>query len=366
MREQSEVQGICEQFCLDGQIISCIPFGNGHINDTYCVTCSEGGAAVRYVLQRINTAVFRKPDEVMENVLRVTEWLRERITREGGDPEREVLTVIPVKGSGPFFRNGGDCWRMYRYIEDATAYETAEDEHIFRESAVGFGHFQYLLSDFPAHLLHETIPDFHNTVKRFRDFEQAVGENRNGRLNLAQRETEFLLARRDTAGVLLDLLKSGDLPLRVTHNDTKLNNVMIDNRTGKAVCVIDLDTVMPGLSATDFGDSIRFGASTAREDEPDIAKVQFDLRRFACYTEGFLEGCASALTKTEREMLPWGARVITFEQAIRFLGDYLNGDTYYKTEYPEHNLVRARTQIRLLQQMEEQMDEMNAAVASLR
>lgn len=357
---EQNLKEICGHFCLDGEAVSAAAFGNGHINDTYRVCCE--GTAAEYILQRMNCQIFHHPEEVMENVDRVTAWLRERIQEEGGDPGREVLTIVPGQNGSLGLWLHGNYWRMYRFIQDATAYDQAPDEAIFRESAVAFGHFQYLLRDFPSALLHETIPDFHNTPKRFEAFAHAVRSDGCGRCAGARQEIDFLMERADLAGVLRKLQDAGSLPLRVTHNDTKLNNVMIDNKTRRGICVIDLDTVMPGLSVTDFGDSIRFGASTGKEDEPDLEKVNFDLEKFRVYTEGFLAGTAGALTQTETEMLPWGAMVITFEQAIRFLGDYLEGDPYYKTEYPEHNLVRARTQIRLLDQMQKKADAMHKAV----
>ena len=355
---------ICDRFRMEGKVLSGTPFGNGHINDTYRICCEDGKNSGDYILQRMNTEIFHHPEEVMENVDRVTSWLRERVTEEGGDPEREVLTVIPGKDGSLGLWIDGDYWRMYRFITDATAFDQTEDPAVFRESALAFGHFQRMLRDFPSHLLHETIPDFHNTPRRFEAFRAAVDADSCGRCEKAQPEITYLLENASLAGVLKERQEDGSLPLRVTHNDTKLNNVMIDNQTRKGICVIDLDTVMPGLSVTDFGDSIRFGASTGKEDEPDLEKVNFDLSRFRVYTEGFLEGTGKALTKTEYEMLPWGAMVITYEQAVRFLADYIAGDPYYKTAYAEHNLVRARTQIRLLAQMREKTDEMQKIVQS--
>ena len=367
MKEKSRIIHICEQFLPEGSVASCRLFGNGHINDTYRVICSDHAEEDGYVLQRVNTEVFRHPVQVMENVSLITSWLRKKVEEEGGDPAREVLRVILTKNGSPSFYYPEDdtYWRMYVFIGQATAYEQPENEQIFRESAVAFGRFQKQLKDFPADRLYFTIPDFHNTPKRFEDFAEAVKQDAVHRLGEAKEEADWLLSNRKLADVLQSRLNAGTLPLRVTHNDTKLNNVMIDDRTGKAICVIDLDTVMPGLSATDFGDANRVGARTAREDEKDLQKVHFDLKKYICYTEGFLEGTGGILTPEEYRMLPWGAIVITYEQALRFLGDYLKGDVYYKTDYPEHNLVRARTQIALLKEMLARIDQMTEIVFSM-
>ena len=362
MNEKTRFLQICDHFDFGGNVVGCAAFGSGHINDTYRVTCSIGTEETHYVLQKINTAVFRHPGEVMENIRRVTDWLRKKKLSMGRDADREVLSIVPAKDGSDGLWLDDEYWRVYRFIENAVAYDQTEDEQVFRESAAAFGQFQYLLSDFPAHLLHETIPHFHHTPLRLLAFTDAVSEDPCARAGGAAGEIRFLQEHAGLADVLCSRLEAGTLPLRVTHNDTKLNNVMIDKATGRAVCVIDLDTVMPGLSATDFGDAIRFGASTAREDEPDLDKVRFDLSRYSSYTRGFLEGCAGALTPEEYEMLPWGALVITYEQALRFLGDYLLGDLYYKISFPQHNLIRARTQIRLLEQMLQHFGEMQSVV----
>ena len=346
-------------FDVKGTVLEAKAFGSGHINDTFRVVVQEEDKNVCYVMQRLNKSIFPNPEAVMRNIDLVTKHLKEKITLQGGDPDRETLTIIPAKdGRLGVSDENGEYWRMYRFIDGAKSYDQAESTQLFYESAVAFGHFQSMLSDFDASLLAEVLPGFHNTVNRYNDFQKTVKENRAERLSSAFQETLWLTEHEDIAHVLCDRLADGRLPLRVTHNDTKLNNIMMDPDTGKAVCVIDLDTVMPGLTATDFGDAIRFGASTATEDERDISKVSLDLDLYKIYKKGFMEGCSDALTEEEVNMLPWGALVITYEQALRFLGDYLNGDTYYKVDYPEHNLVRARTQIELAKDMIRKFEDM--------
>ena len=349
-----EIMQILEHFELPGTVKSAEPYGNGHINDTYRVVCDQDGRINRFVLQKINRNVFHHPEQVMENITGVLGFISKKIREEGGDPGREVLSLVPgIRGRAFMNDEKGDVWRVYRFIEDAVCYEKAESEEIFRESAVAFGRFQKLLSDYPADSLHETIVDFHNTPVRFRQFLDAVREDAAGRRKTVSDEIDYLVSEEALSRRLSEAHRDGRLPLRVTHNDTKLNNVMFDERTGKAVCVLDLDTVMPGFSVTDFGDAIRFGASTAAEDEPDLDKVHFDRHLFEIYKEGYLEGCGGSLSADEEVLLFDGAKVITYEQALRFLADYLAGDVYYKTSCPEHNLLRARTQIKLLKEMQE-------------
>lgn len=359
------------RFAGPAGIKSCVSYGNGHINDTFLVTSGsrrnpDAGRTESdriqgfteensFILQKINTHVFKKPTEVMENMVGVTGWIRHRLEADGADWHRRVLEIIQTDGGKPFFEDlSGGFWRAVRLISNAVCYEQAPSEEVFYQSAAAFGNFQHLLSDYPVKRLHETIPDFHNTPVRCRQFLDALRKDPFGRLAGASQEAGFLQERIETlSSPLTDAAKRGILPLRVTHNDTKLNNVMMDRETGEGLCVIDLDTVMPGLSVTDFGDAIRFGASTAAEDERDLQKVHFDRRLYEVYREGFIEGCAGSLTDGELDLLPVGAMVITYEQALRFLTDYLMGDVYYKTARPEHNLDRARTQIRLLSEMEQ-------------
>ncbi len=264
---------IVQLFALEGTIAGVQEYGSGHINRTELVEMEKDGQREKYILQRINTEIFHDVDGLMENIVGVTDYLRKKIKAAGGDFEREALQVIPTKDGASYCRAEGGCYRMYRFISNAVSYDAVRSPGDFYESALAFGTFQSLLSDYPAETLHETIPDFHNTPKRFADFCQAVNKDVMGRVALARKEIDFLMEREQELSVLTDLQKAGELPLRVTHNDTKLNNVMLDAKTGKGVCVIDLDTVMPGLSVNDFGDSIRFGANTAAEDETDLSKV---------------------------------------------------------------------------------------------
>ena len=358
------VEKVAELFAFDGEIRDIKPFGCGHINDTYCVYCErEGKPPVRYILQRINHHVFKNVSQLMENVFNVTEYLREAVIAEGGDPQRECLLIICTKrGAMDYIDTEGYCWRAFNFIENAISYENAGSGEHFYYSGCAFGKFQRLLADYPSETLHETIPNFHNTPVRYETFEKAVAENRSGRAAEVQKEIEFIRARRPMMGVLTDMLDRGELPLRVTHNDTKLNNVMLDDVVGKPVCVIDLDTVMPGLSLYDFGDSIRFGASTAAEDEIDLSKVSCDLDLFAQYTKGYLEECGSMLTANEIRMLAFSARLLTLECGMRFLTDHLDGDVYFKIHRPGHNLDLCRTQLKLVEDMENKAEQMEEIV----
>lgn len=358
------VEDVVKHFALDGKLLSKEIYGNGHINDTFLLWFElPSGDKKRFILQRINTDIFQKPEELMENILHVTSYLRECIVKEGGDPERETLSVIcSTDGLAYYADEKGNYWRMYNFIEHAICYDTVKDPKDFYESAVAFGHFQSLLAGFPAETLHETIPGFHDTKARFERFCQVVKEDKMGRAAEVQKEIQFVMDRKDLAEKQVAMLKNGELPLRVTHNDTKLNNIMLDEKTGKAVCVIDLDTVMPGLSANDFGDSIRFGASTAAEDEVDLDKVSCSMDLFDIYVKGFVEGCAGRLTENEMKNLPLGAKTMTFECGMRFLTDYLEGDTYFRIHREKHNLDRCRTQFKLVSDMENKWDEMNRIV----
>ena len=337
------------------------PFGEGHINETYAVYMpgTEGTDVPRYVLQRVNIHVFKNPAQVMENIFSVTEYLREVIRKEGGDLDRETLSYIKTKSGDTYFEDAdGQPWRCLHYVPNSICHQTVEEPQQFYQSARSFGHFLKQLGDYPAEDLYETIPRFHDTVKRFRDFSEAVRKDVKNRAGPCREEIDFALAREADCGVLMNQLQEGILPLRVTHNDTKLNNILFDADTDQGLCIIDLDTIMPGLAANDFGDSIRFGASTAEEDEPDLSKVHFDIHLYELYVKGYLEMARDVLTPAEIDSLPWGARLMTLECGMRFLADYLQGDVYFKTAYPDHNLVRARTQFRLVKEMEEQFDSM--------
>lgn len=332
----------------------------GHINLTFLVDDPAG----RFVVQRINRFVFPSPENIMENISGVTGFLREKLLRIGGDPSRETLTVRKTVDGADFFRDSeGEYWRCTHFISGATAHETASDPEMLREAGRAFGTFQKMLSDYPADTLHEIIPKFHDTPDRYRQLSEAVEKDSKGRKAEVDAELEFAALHKERCGLLMELLEKGELPLRVTHNDTKMSNVLLDDQTGKAVCVIDLDTVMPGLTAFDFGDSIRAAATTAAEDETDLSKVHFDLGHYEAYTQGFLGAAGDALTPKELETLPDGAILMTFEVGIRFLADYLNGDVYFHIDRPSHNLDRARNQFKLVAEMEQQREEMGKIIA---
>lgn len=353
-----------ENFNLNGRLIEERVYGSGHINDTFLVVLDEGeGVVRRYILQRMNHEIFTNIHELMENIVGVTGFLRNKIIEQGGDPERETLNLVFTRDGKCLYKDRQGCfWRMYKFIENTTSYDRVKRPDDFYQSAVSFGRFQQLLADYPAGTLHETIKDFHNTVKRLEKLKLAVQEDTCHRVQFVQNEIDFIYAREAETGVLQRMLEHGQLPLRVTHNDTKLNNIMIDNITGKGICVIDLDTVMPGLAVNDFGDSIRFGASTAAEDEKDLTKVSCDMVLFKLYTRGFVEGCGGSLTKTEIELLPMGAKLMTLECGIRFLTDYLQGDTYFKIHRENQNLDRCRTQLKLVSDMEDKWEQMQDIV----
>lgn len=337
------------------------PFGEGHINETYAVYMPgpDGKEVPLYVLQRININVFKNPDQVMDNIFGVTEYLRNIIRQEGGDLDRETLSYIKTKDGESYFEDdNGQPWRCLHYVPNSVCYQQVERPEQFYQSALSFGHFLKQLGEYPAESLYETIPQFHDTRKRFRDFVEAERKDVKNRARVCRSEIDFVLAREKDCGTLMEQLEDGVLPLRVTHNDTKLNNILFDKDTEEGLCIIDLDTIMPGLAANDFGDSIRFGASTAEEDEQDLEKVHFDIDLYEIYVKGYLEMAKEVLTPAEIESLPWGARLMTLECGMRFLADFLQGDVYFKTAYPEHNLVRARTQFRLVKEMEEQFDKM--------
>lgn len=351
-------------FQYQGRLVKAQPYGSGHINDTYLLTFeNEETGEEKAILQRMNKSIFAKPVELMENILNVTSYLRDRILENGGNPERETLHVIQTAEGAPYFVDSqGEYWRSYKFIKDTTSYDQVESPDDFYQSALAFGNFQRLLANYPAETLHETIERFHDTRARFQTFKKAVEEDVCGRAASAQEEIRFVLEHEDVANVFGELLDKKEVPLRVTHNDTKLNNVLIDNATGKGICVVDLDTVMPGLAMNDFGDSIRFGASTAAEDETDLSKVSCDMGLFEVYVKGFIEGCGGRLTEKEIDLMPTGAKVMTYECGMRFLTDYLQGDTYFKIQRENHNLDRARTQFKLVADMEAKWDTMQEIV----
>ena len=339
-------------------------FGAGHINDTFAVWAAD--RSKRWILQRINTDTFTDPAGLMENVTGVTAYLRRQIIERGGDPDRETLNVIPTLDGKPYYTDTeGGAWRAYIFVEGTVCLQKVENEQDFYTAAETFGNFQNQLAGYPAATLHETIARFHDTPNRYANFEKALAADVMGRAKDVGPEIAFIRAREADCRVLVDQLAAGVLPLRVTHNDTKLNNVLIDQATGKGICVIDLDTVMPGLSAYDFGDSIRFGANDCAEDEPDQSKVHFSLHLYKVFAEGYLAAAGSAMTEAERRSLPWGAKLMTLECGIRFLTDYLEGDHYFKISRPAQNLDRARTQFTLVQGMEREFDAMTQLALEL-
>ena len=339
-------------FALDGEVVSCIPYGGGHINSTHLVTDCIG---TRYILQRINNHVFRDVDALMDNICMVTDYLHRDGCEEG------TLTFIPTRDGRYYTQNEYGYWRMYRFVEDSVCLQAPESDEDFYESAVAFGRFQQALKDFPVEKLHTTIPNFHNTPDRYRLFREAIARDPMGRVKDVQPEIDFILSHEETVCRPQHMLEEGRLPQRVTHNDTKLNNVLLDAENHKALCVIDLDTVMPGLSIFDFGDSIRFGASTADEDERDLTKVTMSLDRFRAFTRGFVRSCPG-LTETELDMLSDGARTITLECGMRFLTDYIDGDHYFATQREGQNLDRCRTQLKLVYDMERKWADMQRIV----
>ncbi len=358
---------VLDAYDLPGEPVKLERYGGGHINETLRLTLAlPDGGCRRFMLQGLSRTAFPHPEEVMENFAGITSFLRQKIREQGGDPARETLSLYPARGGRPYCTDGsGRVWRLIPFVEGSFCALDATPE-LFEAAARAFGRFQYLLRDYPAQTLHETIKDFHNTEARYVRFEQALKADILGRAAQIPEEIAFIKARRADCSVAVDALRKGLLPLRVTHNDTKLDNVLFDGKTGEGLCVIDLDTTMPGLSVYDFGDAVRFGANHNREDEPDLSKVVFDLSLFECYTRGYLEGVRGSLTPAELDYLPWGARIITLECGIRFLTDYLEGDRYFRITYPEQNLRRARTQFKLVRDMEDAFGAMRAIVEKYR
>lgn len=341
---------VVSHFQLDGVPESMEPYGNGHINRTCLVTTGTGH---RYILQRISEA-FDIP-ALMRNMSLVTEHLAKKVK----DP-RESLHLVPTDTGESYYRQESGSYRVFDFVEDSICLELPETPEDFYNCALAFGLFQKQLADFPADTLAESIPDFHNTINRYRIFRETLAKDPLARAAGAEQEIAFALAREEEAGCLQRMRESGELPLRVTHNDTKINNVMLDKETRKPLCVLDLDTVMPGLSLYDFGDAIRSGAGTAMEDETDLTKMTINLEMFRAFTRGFLESCR--LTDEEVRLLPMGARIMTLECGVRFLTDYLDGDHYFAIHRPGHNLNRCRTQFRLVADMEAHWDEMKQIV----
>ena len=357
MSNNVDLKNVVSQFELENNVGA---YGNGHINDTYLIEPKK------YILQRINTSVFPDAENLMKNIVSVTEFLKEKIIAEGGDPERETLSVIKTKDGKDYYKDEeGRCFRVYKYITDSLSFEVAENLDQIYMSAKGFAKFQQRLSDFPAENLHEIIKDFHNTPVRFKNLEKAVKEDKMGRVKNVEAEIEFAFSQKSWISAVVDGIADGSIPVRVTHNDTKINNILFDAKTKEAVCVIDLDTVMPGSMLYDFGDALRMGASTAAEDEQDLSKVSFNLDAFRAFSKGYLEEMRDKLTKREIELLPLSAKLLTYECGTRFLTDYLEGDTYFKIHREGHNLDRARTQFKLVADMTEKFDEMKSIINNL-
>ena len=334
------------------------PYGDGHINDTYIADSTP-----KYILQRINTSIFKNPDELMHNISSVTKHLRNAIIKKGGNPDRETLNIIKTTDGKLYYRSSdGKCYRMYKFVDNTLSLNLPENPEQFEESARAFGQFQNMLSDFDASTLYETIPDFHHTPKRTQNLINAYEKDTAGRKNEVKDIYDGYMKYAEICNSIQNCLDSGEIPYRVTHNDTKLNNVLFDKDTEKCLCVIDLDTVMPGSLLCDFGDSLRFGASTAVEDEADLDKVWFSLEYFESYTKGFIGELKDTITKKEIELLPLSALVLTYECGIRFLTDYLDGDTYFKIHYPDQNLVRAKNHLKLCQDIFSKLDEMKRIV----
>lgn len=333
------------------------PHGDGHINTTFV------DDQRRYVLQRINTSIFPDADRLMQNIKSVTDFVRKKVSQMGGDPDRETLTVVPtLDGKAYCEADDGTKWRVYTYVADTYSVSVGKDPHKLYEAGRTFGRFQQMLSDFPADELYESIQNFHNTPWRLENLKKAVADDMVGRAKEVKDEIEFALSREKDASVVTDAIKNGEVPLRVTHNDTKLNNVLFDKKTDKGLCVVDLDTVMAGSMLYDFGDALRSGANTAAEDETDLSLVKFDLEAFKSFAEGFLSETLDVLTEKEIELLPFSAKLMTYECGCRFLTDHLNGDTYFKIHREGHNLDRARAQFALLRDIEVKLDDMKKII----
>lgn len=349
---------VIENFAIDGKMVSCERYGEGHINQTYLLVTDK----TRYILQKINDNLFKNVKALMNNIMLVTEFNRKKIIEKGGNPDRESLSLVYTKDNQPYFQTEDGYFRIYKFIEDAIAYQVVEKPEHFYQSAVAFGNFANLLAEFNATELYEVLPDFHNTEKRFKDFSQSLSLDKCDRAKTVKAEIDFVLSRKDYCGRIVNLLKSGQMPTKVTHNDTKLNNVMLDKDSGAPVAVIDLDTIMPGSICYDFGDSIRFGCNPAAEDEKDLSKVNFDINLFEQYVKGYLSALGDSVTKIEKDNLVMGSILMTYECGMRFLADYLDGDIYFRVKREGHNLDRARTQFKLVSDMEKLMDKMQEIV----
>ncbi len=359
MYSQDDFREICSKFVIYGDFLVAVPFGTGHINDTFQLTYDQGGGRLHYVLQRINHSVFKNPVHVMENVDRVTKHLLGKIHAGRAETKKRTIRLLRTFSNLPYVQDSrGAFWRAYVFVENARSYDVLETTEQAYRTAHAFGEFQNDLTDLPGPRLHETIPNFHNTPKRVEQLEEAIQEDRVGRAGGVKREIDFIMKRRSDTEKLLRLNAEGAIPERITHNDTKVNNILIDDLSGEGLCVIDLDTVMPGLALYDFGDMVRAGTSPAEEDEVDLRKVGMRFEMFEAMFNGFTASAGNFLTPAERENLPFAGKLITLETGIRFLTDYINGDIYFKTRRPNHNLDRCRNQFRLVESIEQQMNRM--------
>lgn len=363
MEDFNSLSQVVKHFQIQGTLISADPYGFGHINQTYLAVFNNEGKIIRYILQKINSTLFDPVSKLMRNIELVTEFNRSIIKERGGDPDRESLTIVrTIDGQTYYKRDESSYFRVYIFIERTIAYQTVSNPQDFYYSAIAFGSFNNMLAKFDASQLYEILPNFHNTVKRFKDFKDAVEKDKLNRAKDCQEEIQFIIDHEPIYGHIVNMLKDGSIPLKVTHNDTKLNNVLLDDKTGRPVAVIDLDTIMPGSICYDFGDSIRFGCNPCAEDEKDLSKVNFKLDLYEIYLKGFLEALGDRITQIEKENLAMGAILMTIECGMRFLADYLVGDTYFKTTREGQNLDRARTQIKLVKDMENCYDKMLALI----
>ena len=360
-----DTRAVAAAFALQGDYVSADPYGSGHINDTFCLRMSQGGAPVRYILQRINHAIFKDPDGLMANVARVCEHAQAKLRQAGApDATRRALTLVPTRAGKAWHTDaGGNRWRCYLFVEGATGHDIIRNAAQAREAARAFGAFQALVADLPGGRLTETIPGFHHTPGRFARFQQALKADAQGRAKGCAREIDLVLARAADVALVTDGIARGEIPERVTHNDTKLNNVLLDDATQEGVCVIDLDTVMPGSALYDFGDLVRTSTSPAAEDETDLSKVEMQMPMYEALVAGYLSTAGAFLTPRERELLPFGGKLMTLEVGMRFLTDWLEGDVYFKVKRPGHNLDRCRTQLRLVERIEAQLPAMQALAA---
>jgi hypothetical protein len=353
-----DIAPLCRRFQILGDFVSASPYGTGHINETHAVIFNQGGTRMRYIFQRLNTNIFKDPHGLTDNVVHVTSHIRKKLTAANIKAvSRRVLIPIAANDGGYFVDDPEyGFWRAYIFIEGGTTYDVLEHEMQAYKAALAFGEFQSQLADYAGPRLTETIPNFHNTPKRFEAFQRAVAEDVQGRAKDVQPEIEFALSRKPLADRLLSLQRAGDVPERITHNDTKLNNVMLDDTTGEGICVIDLDTVMPGMSLYDFGDMVRTACNPVAEDCPEYTKVVARLDMFKALAAGYLKGTAGTLLPVERENLVTAGELLTYECGIRFLMDHLQGDVYFRIHRPNHNLDRCRTQFELVRSLERQSD----------